>query len=104
MLMLVDLVKDKRDAIVVSEGAVLPENDNQFVFTVGSDNVVKKNQVKIGQRHMGLVEIVSGLNEGDLVIRDGIQDLRSGARVKILNAADVKPPSSDEAKSAGSPG
>ena len=103
MLMVVDLVKDKRNAIVVSEGAVLPEADSQYVFTVGSDNVVKRIPVKIGQRRMGLVEIVSGLNEGELVIRDGIQDLRSGSHVKIVNAADIKAPSSSEEKNAAHP-
>ena len=104
MLMVVDLVKDKRHAIVVPEGAVLPEGEEQIVFIVGSDNTAKRIPVKIGQRRMGLVEIVSGLNEGDLVIRDGIMDLRHGAHVKIVNAADMKAPSSGEDKNAAQPG
>ena len=104
MLMVVDLVKDKRSAIVVPEGAVLPEGDNQIVFTVGSDNTAKRVPVKIGQRRMGLVEVVSGLNEGDLVIRDGIMDLRPGMRVKVVNAADTKAPSPGDEKSAAQSG
>jgi membrane fusion protein (multidrug efflux system) len=96
MLLVVDLVKDKRQAIVVPESAVQPEGTDQFVFVTGADNIAKKMLVKIGQRRMGWVEIVSGLNEGDIVLREGIQDLRSGMRVKIVNAADGKVPSVEE--------
>lgn len=103
MLMVVNLVKDKRNAVVVPEGAVLPEGDQQFVFVVTPESTIKKTPVKIGQRRMGIVEILSGLNEGDPIVRDGILDLRTGTRVKILNAADIKAPAVGE-KSAASPG
>ncbi len=90
MLMVVDLIKDKRNAIIVPEAALQPEANSQFVFVVSPESTVTKTQVTIGRRSMGFIEILSGIKEGDLVIQEGTQDLRSGAKVKVLNAADAK--------------
>ena len=46
--------------------------------------VATKVEVKIGRRRAGSVEILHGLNEGDVIVREGTQDLQSGAKVAIL--------------------
>ncbi len=90
MLMVVQLIKDQRESIMVPEIALVPENDQQFVFTVGPDNVVKRLKVVIGRRRAGAVEITEGLNEGDIVITEGLQDLRAGSKVNLVNAAELR--------------
>lgn len=85
MLMVVDLIKDQRESLMIPEAAVQPENDSQFVFVVGADQTAKKTEIKIGRRRAGFVEVLAGLKEGDMVVREGLQDLRSGTKVEVLN-------------------
>jgi len=46
--------------------------------------------VIIGTRRHGAVEIVKGVKEGDLVIKEGMQDMRNGTKVNIVNASELK--------------
>ena len=55
----------------------------QFVYTVNEDTAVKNN-IEIGKRNFGKVSVISGLNEGDLVISEGVSKVRDKAKVKIV--------------------
>jgi len=90
MLMVVELIKDQRESVVVPESALLPENDIQYVYTVDADNVVKRLKVVMGRRRAGTVEILEGLKENDIVVTEGIQDLRSGSKVTLINAKELR--------------
>ncbi|MSO72954.1 MAG: efflux RND transporter periplasmic adaptor subunit [Rhodospirillaceae bacterium] len=90
MLMIVDLIKDQREAVVIPEAALVPENDKQYVFVVGADNVANRVEITLGRRRMGFVEVLAGVKEGDLVVKEGAQDLRSGTTVQVVNTADIK--------------
>lgn len=89
MLMVVELIKDEHESLMIPEIALLPENDQQYVFSVGSDSVVKRLKVVLGRRRPGAVEVLAGIPEGAIVVTEGIQDLRDGARIKLLNADDI---------------
>ncbi len=89
MLMVVDLIKDRRQSLMIPEAALLPEDDRQYVFVIGPGDVAQRKEVVIGRRRAGFVEVVSGLSEGDIIIREGQQDLQDGARVEILNGNEV---------------
>lgn len=92
MLMVVELIKDERQSLMVPEAALDPANDKQFVVIVGADNVAHRVEVKIGRRRTGFVEILDGVKEGDLVVREGLQDLRDGAKVEIMNRSELTQP------------
>jgi len=85
MLMVVDLIKDRRQSLMVPEQALIPENNKHYVFVIGPDNTAKRVQISIGRRRVGAVEVLAGLNEGDLVVIEGNMELRPGGRVEILN-------------------
>ncbi len=89
MLMVADLIKDKRDSLMIPEIALLPENDLQYVYTISPENLVKRVKVVIGRRRAGAVEVVEGLAEGDVVVKEGIHDLRDGGRVNVVNAREL---------------
>jgi membrane fusion protein (multidrug efflux system) len=82
---------------MIPEAALLPENNLQYVYVIGADNGATRVQVTIGRRRAGAVEVLQGLKEGDLVIKEGIQDLRNGAPVKIVNANELKRPQGQNA-------
>ena len=90
MLMVVELIKDQRESVIVPEIALLPENDIQYVYTVSPDNIVTRLKVVIGRRRAGSVEILEGLQVGDIVVTEGLQDLRSGSKVNLVNAAELR--------------
>ena len=94
MLMIVELIKDRRDSLMIPEQALLPDGTQQFVYVVNSENVAERKEIIIGRRRPGYVEVVDGLNEGDLVVTEGTMRLRPGGKVEILTpseAADGSP-------------
>ncbi len=90
MLMVVDLIKDRRESLMIPEAALQPEDNKQYVFLIGAGDVADRVEVVIGRRRAGFVEILDGLSEGDLVIKEGQQDLPSGAPVEIVNGSEVR--------------
>ncbi len=81
MLLNVQLELDNRMAMQISERALVPQQQKQFVYKVAADNTVSQVEVTIGQRTPGWVEIVSGLQQGDEVVVEGTQKLRSGLTI-----------------------
>lgn len=81
MLLNVQLELNKRVALQISEKALVPQQQKQFVYTVDADNIVHQTEITIGQRVPGWVEVLSGLEEGDEVVVEGIQKLRSGITI-----------------------
>jgi multidrug efflux pump subunit AcrA (membrane-fusion protein) len=70
------------------------------VLVVGADNVVQRKVVKTGQQQGQLVIIESGLDPGDWVVIEGIQQAFPGAKVEPQRSA-LKPTeagSSDDAE------
>lgn len=86
MLMSIELYANKRDALVVSESALVPLGSNNYVFVVqsmGDQTTVDRRQVTIGQRLKGSVEILSGLEENEKVVTHGLQKIRAGTVIQI---------------------
>jgi len=85
MLLQMNLEKRVLDALVVPEGAIVPEGDRQFVFVVNGDNKAIKTNVEIGERKPGWVQILSGIEVGQTVIVQGTLRVRDGSSVKVLD-------------------
>ena len=83
-LMTVKVIYDETNQIGVPESAVTIQGNTAFVYVVNADTAEKKN-IKMGKRNFGKVSIVSGINEGDMVISEGVSKVRNNAKVKIIN-------------------
>jgi len=68
----------------VQETALVPQRDEQYVFVV-RDNRAQQVKVEIGQRRDGMVEVLAGLKEGDMVVTAGHQKIRDGLAVTVMN-------------------
>jgi membrane fusion protein (multidrug efflux system) len=78
-----DLTLQLRDAaVVVPEPAIMVNADKAMLYAVDKDMNAQLRFVKLGVRSAGLVEILSGVEAGQLVIVEGIQKVRPGAKVK----------------------
>ena len=83
-LMTVKIIYEETDEIGVPESAVIIQGESAFVYVV-NDEIAEKKDIKIGKRNFGKVSILSGINEGDLVISEGVSKVRDKAKVKIIN-------------------
>jgi len=82
-LMTVKIIYDEIVQIGVPESAVTIQGKTAFVYTVDND-VVEKRNIEIGKRNFGKVSVLSGLNEGEVVIAEGVSKVRDKAKVKII--------------------
>lgn len=85
MFMTVKLSGAVAPALVVPEGAIVPEQGRTFVFVV-ADGEATRREVKLGKRRPGEVEIVEGLKEHERVVVEGTHNLRDGGPVREQQA------------------
>ena len=86
MLLTVEVVTAERAALVVPEGSVFQVQNRAYVYRVDGDTVHQR-EIDVGGRRFGVVEVLGGLDEGDLIVVEGIIKLREGARVRFQEAA-----------------
>ena len=91
MFLTVDLLRHDVVALMIPEQAMVPEQSRQFVLVVGDDGLVAKRQVELGRRRPGQVEIVRGLEAGELVVVEGTQKARPGEPVNVVQRLEVTP-------------
>ncbi len=78
------------NAILVPQG-IISENaeGDQYVYVAVEPNedkaVAKRRIIKTGKTQGSLVEALSGINDGDLLIKEGARTVKEGQNVQILN-------------------
>ncbi len=83
-LMTVKIIYNEINQIGVPESAVTIQGNTAFVYIVNS-NIAEKKIIKMGKRNFGKVSIISGVNEDDAVISEGVSKVRDKSKVKIIN-------------------
>ena len=83
-LMTVKIIYDEISEMGVPESAVTIQGNTAFVYIVKANTAEKKN-IKRGKRNFGKVSVLSGINEGDMVISEGVSKVRNKSKVKIIN-------------------
>ena len=84
-LMTVKIIYDEKKQIGVPESAITIQGNTAFVYTVNDDTAEKKD-IEIGKRNFGKVSVLSGLNEGDIVISEGVSKVRDKGKIKIIKS------------------
>lgn len=87
MLMTVKLEKEPEQTIALPESTLIPESTLNFVYLVddsAEQPTAQKTEVKIGRRQSGKVEILKGLEVGQLVVSHGALKLANGRAVEIV--------------------
>lgn len=83
MLLNVSIERQVDTVLQLPESAIIPIENDHFIFVVEQDKA-KKVSVKIGRRQPGIVEIISGVSAGSVVVIEGALKLRNGSSVKVL--------------------
>ena len=63
--------------------AVTEQMSEYFVFVVGDSSKVVQKKVTLGARINDKIIVKNGLNEGELVVTEGTQKIRDGAKVRV---------------------
>lgn len=82
--------KEPVEALVVPQRSILTDQSGTFVFVVMPDSKVAQKHVTTGQA-VGTDTVVQGVQEGDRIVVDGLQQLRPGAQVDARLASDTSP-------------
>ena len=72
--------------VVVPDNAVLKQvgADDKYVYVLNEDNTVSYTPVKVGVRMGDRYEIISGLNDGDVIVTSGQTRLKDNIKVDIV--------------------
>jgi multidrug efflux system membrane fusion protein len=79
--------------IVIPSAAVQRGAQGLFVYVVRPDNTVAQRPVKLGPTEGQRVAVTDGLAAGEMLVTDGLDRLRPGARVEVASQRpEIKPP------------
>ena len=83
-LLEVDVKLNLRNSLSVPDTSVMMEGEKAFIYTVSKDNIVDKTNIKIGIRQEGSIEILSGLNIGDVIVAEGLKKVFPRSKIKPI--------------------
>ena len=75
--------------LAIPRGAVLSDQQGDYVFVVGDGNKVEQRRIELGQTTPQIAGITSGIKQGEKVIVEGLQRVRPNA---VVTPTVVKPP------------
>lgn len=79
--------KDPVEALVIPQRAILTDQTGSYVLVVGEGNKAAAKHITTGANQGADVVVQQGLNDGDVVIVDGVQKVRPGQEVNPAPAA-----------------
>lgn len=76
------ILDEINDALMVPSISIVPELNAQKVFIV-NNGVVEERQIQTGIRTSEKVQVVNGLEQGDMILTTGLLQVRPGMEVEI---------------------
>jgi len=90
LLMTVEVRRDPRTRPAVPDTAITRLRDQVFVFMIENGEggqYVSQREITVGGRANGYLEVLSGVEPGDIIVRQGVHRVRDGARVQVREGA-----------------
>ena len=83
-LLEIDVNYNERNSLGIPDTSMMVEGSKYFVYKVSEDNIANKTEIEIGIRNNGFIEIVSGLDEGEIVVAEGLKKVRPRGKIKPI--------------------
>lgn len=80
----VRLTKKFENALIIPQKSTFEVQDKVYVYTVSKENKVETRNIVLEKRLSHLFIVKSGLNEGDRIIYEGIQNVKEGMEIKPM--------------------
>jgi HlyD family secretion protein len=79
------LMEEKSNVLTLQRGQFLDSGGSRIAYVLDNDDVAHRRSIEIGARSLAAVEIVSGLNEGEVVVISSIDLFRGADSVLVTN-------------------
>ncbi|HEY5776855.1 MAG TPA: HlyD family efflux transporter periplasmic adaptor subunit [Xanthomonadales bacterium] len=79
------LMEEKNSVLTLPRGQFLDSGGSRIAYVLDDDNVAHRRSIEIGARSLAAVEVVGGLDEGELVVISSIDQFRSADTVLVTN-------------------
>ena len=73
-----------RDSLSVPDTSIMMEGEKSYIYTVSNENIANKTEVEIGLRGDSKVEILSGVDEGDQIVAEGLKKVRPRGKIEPI--------------------
>ena len=83
-LLEIEIFYNEKNALSVPDTSIMYEGSKKFIYKIIENNMIKKSEIETGIRSKGNLEVLSGLNEGDKIIAEGLTKVRPGMKVKPI--------------------
>ena len=83
-LLEIEIFYNEKNALSVPDTSIMYEGSKKFIYKIIENNMIKKVEIETGIRNKGNLEVLSGINEGDKVIAEGLTKIRPGMKVKPI--------------------
>ena len=86
--------------LAVPRAAVLSDQQGDYVYVVDAENKAQQRRIQLGQSTPSTAVVSNGLEEGDLVISEGLQRVRPG---QVVSPGPASPPPEVTPRGASAP-
>jgi membrane fusion protein (multidrug efflux system) len=83
-LLEIDVNYNERNSLGIPDTSMMVEGSKYFVYKVSEDNIANKTEIEIGIRNNGFIEIISGLDEGEIIVAEGLKKVRPKGEIKPI--------------------
>ena len=73
-----------RNSLSVPDTSIMMEGEKSYIYTVSDEDIANKTEVEIGLRGDSKIEILSGVNEGDQIVAEGLKKVRPRGKIKPI--------------------
>jgi len=83
-LLEVTIKYNERNSLSIPDTSVILEGNKAYIYKVDEENITKRTEIIIGNRNQGYLEVKSGLNEGDIIVAEGLKKVRPNGKIKPI--------------------
>ena len=81
---------DVRESLSIPDTSTIVEGENVFIYKVNDKNKALKSKITTGDRYIGFVEVLDGLNSGDKIVAEGTKKVRPNLTIRPIEKGSKK--------------
>jgi len=76
---------NERSSMGIPDTSIILEGNKVYVYKISEDNIAQKTEIKTGLRSNGNIEVISGLEIGDIVAAEGLKKIKPNGKINPLD-------------------
>ena len=73
-----------RKSLGIPDTSIILEGNKVYVYKISKENIAEKTEIKTGLRSEGKIEVISGLDSGDIVAAEGLKKVRPFGKINPI--------------------